>query len=588
MAFSSAAAAATHLTVGKGKVSVMRGGGGGGGGSDGGRQQRGRRLRIALAIFVACCVAVYGALTFTLAGTFTDGDGDGSSSKRLFHQVAGYKEKEASMQREIDQLKRDLRNAKRTSSSSVGESPLASGVPPNDAATRHAVARHSTRYWRETEHLWPSEVFPPTEKYLSFEPWQGGFNNIRMSLEMAAALAFALKRTLVLPPAYRMYLRGHSSLQDYFDLTDLGKGLPVVTYEQFAERVDLKKYASMEEKVHTKGLNHQMHEYYKGVANIPKAAIHNKEFWGGGRIGSQVVYCMPRCPNHASLRGRDQGYTSQVKTWYRNFHRDGRLHGIDTDVPEIEDASVIHLPQNLLGHFYTFVWFADPQLGRAAKRLVRDHIHFKEGIFERAERIIDELGGDFEFSCLHIRRNDFQFKEEWTTAEDIVKNVKGLFKEGEHIYISTDELSSKEDKKKRWSDPEAMLKVKSHSWFKPMFDAWGADNVHFLSEYHDRLLKKDTDKTWLGCVESAVCTRARVFAGTRKSTFSGYINRMRGYMHDVGQDNIFDAQTKFPDGYYEGFKGPSWYTLQHAFGGGHPYWGREYTEAWTGVYQPLY
>ena len=35
--------------------------------------------------------------------------------------------------------------------------------------------------------------------------------------------------------------------------------------------------------------------------------------------------------------------------------------------------------------------------------------------------------------------------------------------------------------------------------------------------------------------------------------------------------------------------GPSWTqpNLAHKFGGGHPYWGREYTEAWKGVYEPF-
>ena len=38
-------------------------------------------------------------------------------------------------------------------------------------------------------------------RYLTYEPWRGGFNNVRMSLELAAALAFALNRTLVWSPA---------------------------------------------------------------------------------------------------------------------------------------------------------------------------------------------------------------------------------------------------------------------------------------------------------------------------------------------------------------------------------------------------
>lgn len=53
------------------------------------------------------------------------------------------------------------------------------------------------------------------------------------SLEIAAALAFAINRTLVFPPQWNMYLRGKSGLQDYFQLEDLVKGLPVIMYEDF-------------------------------------------------------------------------------------------------------------------------------------------------------------------------------------------------------------------------------------------------------------------------------------------------------------------------------------------------------------------
>ena len=35
-------------------------------------------------------------------------------------------------------------------------------------------------------------------------------------------------------------------------------------------------------------------------------------------------------------------------------------------------------------------------------------------------------------------------------------------------------------------------------------------------------------------IESIVCSRAKVFAGTYFSTFTGYIHRMRGY-HGLGE-----------------------------------------------------
>jgi hypothetical protein len=37
------------------------------------------------------------------------------------------------------------------------------------------------------------------EKYLIFKPWNGGFNNVKMSFEIALVIAYRLNRILVLP-----------------------------------------------------------------------------------------------------------------------------------------------------------------------------------------------------------------------------------------------------------------------------------------------------------------------------------------------------------------------------------------------------
>jgi len=78
----------------------------------------------------------------------------------------------------------------------------------------------------------------------------------------------------------------------------------------------------------------------------------------------------------------------------------------------------------------------------------------------------------------------------------------------------------------------------------------------------------------IGSIESAVCTRADIFVGTRKSTFSGYIHRMRGYMPDVQQKELMEAQAEFPLDYYRALASkPSWGSFpSNSFGGGHPYW----------------
>jgi hypothetical protein len=50
-----------------------------------------------------------------------------------------------------------------------------------------------------------------TAQYLTFEPDEGGWNNIRMAMETVLAMAAAMGRTLVLPPEAGMYLLGKDS-----------------------------------------------------------------------------------------------------------------------------------------------------------------------------------------------------------------------------------------------------------------------------------------------------------------------------------------------------------------------------------------
>ncbi|GBG32093.1 GDP-fucose protein O-fucosyltransferase 1 [Hondaea fermentalgiana] len=446
----------------------------------------------------------------------------------------------------------------------------------DDALVREVVHRRHTRYWLESKPTWPKDPLPPSDRYVTFSPWRGGFNNIRMSLEMAAAFALATNRTLVMPPGYAMYLRGQSSLVSYFDYEDLRRGLSVVTYEEFYDRVDFGRF--QKEKPGTVNHHGGAERYYSGLGSMP-GVYNTKRMWPSNAIGGQIVYCVPDCP-----QSQDTHQDRQEYRWFQQFS--AKLKRFSVSDPALADAQVVHFPENLLGHFYTMVYFRDPQQGRRVKRIIRDHIHFREEIIELAERIISKLG-DFQYSCLHIRRNEFQFKDAWTPAETIVENTKRLFKPGERMYISTDELSDEKERKRKWSDPKAMVTVAKHTWFEPMKEAWGRKNVLFLSDFYDDLLGPLVPDMWLGCIESVVCSRARVFVGTRKSTFSGYIHRLRGYMLDVGQKLILEAQSVYPYDYFDYFRGPEWNNLKGAYGGGHPYWGREYKESWEWVHDPL-
>ena len=43
-----------------------------------------------------------------------------------------------------------------------------------------------------------------------------------------------------------------------------------------------------------------------------------------------------------------------------------------------------------------------------------------------------------------------------------------------------------------------------------------------------------------GQIESIVCSRAKKFAGTYYSTFTGYIHRLRGY-HGLGEETFYHS-----------------------------------------------
>jgi len=70
-------------------------------------------------------------------------------------------------------------------------------------------------YWNKWTGSTPRYVSPfagggGEKKYVTFEPDEGGFNNIRMGMEIMFVFAVITGRTLVLPDEYPMYLLGEA------------------------------------------------------------------------------------------------------------------------------------------------------------------------------------------------------------------------------------------------------------------------------------------------------------------------------------------------------------------------------------------
>ena len=82
--------------------------------------------------------------------------------------------------------------------------------------------------------------------------------------------------------------------------------------------------------------------------------------------------------------------------------------------------------------------------------------------------------------------------------------------------------------------------------------------VRFLDDYWDVGKLGDLDPYFLGMVDTIIASHGRTFAGTWFSTFSGFINRMRGYLGYSTKDSWYgwlprkDAvrEYKYPTGNY--------------------------------------
>ena len=90
----------------------------------------------------------------------------------------------------------------------------------------------------------PLCVFVFCHQYVTFEPDHGGWNNIRMAMEVVLVFAFATGRTLVMPPEQGMYLLNKGVSQDdnklhfsdFFYLHRLREKMELMEMKDFLEQ----------------------------------------------------------------------------------------------------------------------------------------------------------------------------------------------------------------------------------------------------------------------------------------------------------------------------------------------------------------
>jgi len=236
-------------------------------------------------------------------------------------------------------------------------------------------------YWENIELTDSIINYTPTDKYVIFKPYPGGFNNIRMSLEIAATIAYLTNRILVFPPTSRLIVyhsQTDNNFSDFFDTDDFG--IKTISFDKFQKIFKISTWDEIKNISYT-------------IDNPPSTTLYTTD-----------------PPEENIIKNRSL-----------------------IDLNELKDKQIIYFNENLLGSFYLNIY--SKFLPKACKFVAR-HIHFRKDIFTEAYKAIQLLG---DYYAIHIRRGDFQYKDLVLSAEQIYNNIKNVIPQGAKLYISTDE-----------------------------------------------------------------------------------------------------------------------------------------------------
>jgi GDP-fucose protein O-fucosyltransferase len=212
------------------------------------------------------------------------------------------------------------------------------------------------------------------------------------------------------------------------------------------------------------------------------------------------------------------------------------------------------------------------------KRFMRDNIRLADIIQCAAARIVQAIRriaesyapgesgnssvGYGSFDTMHIRRSDFKKLPTYDEQKDGAERIAAdkYFADQRVVYIATDE--------------------RDKTWFEPLRKHY---RLVFLEDFSH--LIRGVDPNYLGMIEQLVCAKGDKFVGTYYSTFSGYINRVRGY-HAL-KSKTSDAQKGILNSEYVGQDGYFRTALKTYMSASRDFWHREWPIGWRDIDFPL-
>jgi len=424
------------------------------------------------------------------------------------------------------------------------------------------------RYWaRDPEpRASPYADYGPSAKYVTFEPDNGGWNNIRMAFETVAVFAHATGRTLVMPPAQRLYLlkvqhdgnrRAHHGVDAFLNFDALGKVLRVVDTPTFLREAAGLFDLSRETNAATASVDALAATARRAGDDGDTRARRDLREWERRAATSTPRWApMREAVLFGSCAAPDPPWRTLDAATFATEKR--RLRPLDA---KAAGAAWVHFEANasygyrVFTHWYTFFLFDDGPTDAYYKRFARDATRYRDDIVCAAGRVSRALaafaaGGSY--SAAHIRRGELQYVSVRISADEWNATLSEWVAPREVLFVLTDEAD--------------------RAWFAPIERRF---RVFYLADFEHLLADLD-DPNARGMVEQLVASApdCRTFTGTFFSTFSSYVARLRAY-YGHAETTFFYAAPPVKKR-----------VLHEAVAPHYPFFNREWPLAWEGMDKP--
>ena len=373
-------------------------------------------------------------------------------------------------------------------------------------------------YWKDP--LNNSLVKRLEDKYITFEYDIGGWNNIRMALEIVFIFAYITGRTVVLPPDTHLYLldknKSPQTLMDFYDeKLFTNKVIRIISLQEYLKELPTtisSPSGNTLERINNESLfnywGHDTPSLFKWMRSVGY-------YW---KFNDTTFFAFMDEHASRSVNGDMDKWWAAKDKWSQRFlpYRRVLEQGANTMYiigGKMLDAPVWHFKgdgeERLIAHYTSKIYIENDALNLYIRRFVRDSLRYHDAIFNIAWRMIHKLNSvvsSGRWYSAHIRRGDFQFGETRVSCEELLKvfNREGGVPLGETIYIATDEPDK--------------------SFFKLLKEDY---TIYFWDDIIDMGV---VNPNWIGMIEQIIASHGEIFYGTYLSTFTHYIIRMRGYM----------------------------------------------------------